>query len=758
MSEVAVLLEMALQSHRDGDLAAAAALYRQVLEQSPEQPDALALLGTLMAQTGDDEQAEALLLRALTREPDLPVALTNLADLYQRHGRSDAAAELMERAVRLSPDDPAILGNAAYLLWQNGRIAEARVAATQALAADPRMTQALNVSGLCALADGDLPAARRALDAALEIDPDYVEALINRSRIFMAEENLEGALESLVRAAGLRPESAPVWLLIADCLTHFGRYSDAHGVFAHARSLEPQDLDILRAWAGMLLRSGNPEAAGQCAQEGLLQAPADAGLLSLQGQARITVGDLSAGLASLRRAVSADPAFVPGRDLLAQHLAVSLGDGEAARAELLTLSRQAPGSALHSVWLRSLAADPEMDSEALAAAHREFAMLFPPRVVDDRTGPSVGEVSPRLRVGFVCADWGGAAARHVLAPLLARQAELDWTARVFDLSCTKEAGDDPGAEWRVAVGDLEEAALAARIAAERLDVLIDLAGHGPGTRPSLFRYRMAPAQGGWIGPGVDWENGLTELDFVLADDRVVRPEEAVLLRGQRLSLPTALCFEGGLDSAAPTPLPAERTGSVTFGYQGDLALVGPETVTDWAALLLAVPGSRLAVAAPQLEYADSRSRITTLFTAAGVAPERLTLSGLADAEGRVRFYAGIDLAVTPYPADCGVETAEALWMGVPLVAVDGDRPAGRHAAALLRAAGFGDLVVADRAARLARYQALAADLPALAQWRAGARQQMAGSVLCDGSRYVRTVIQALRMVTGHTADGASGHG
>lgn len=758
MSEVAVLLELALQSHRDGELDVAADLYRRVLTQEPEQPDALALLGTLAAQTGDDEQAEALLLRALTREPDLPAALTNLADLYQRQGRVDAAADLMDRAVRLSPDDPAILGNAAYLFWQNGRMTEARRAADQALAVAPQMTQALNIRGLCALGEGDLQGARQALDAALTADPEYVEALVNKSRISVAEGNLEEALESLIRAAQLRPDSAPLWLLIADCLTQFGRYSDAHGVFAHARSLDPQDLDILRAWAGMLLRSGNPQAAEQCAQEGLLQAPADAGLLSLQGQARITMGDLSAGLARLRRAVSADPAFVPGRDLLAQHLAVSLGDGEAARAELLSLSRQEPGSALHSAWLRSLAADPEMDSERVAAAHREFAMLFPPRTVAEGNSLPAGEVFSSLRVGFVCADWGGAAARYVLTPLLARQAELNWTARVFDLSSTKQAGDDPGPEWRVAVGDLEEAALATRIAADRLDVLIDLTGHGAGGRPSLFRYRMAPAQGGWIGPGVDWENGLTELDFVLADDRVLRPEEAALLRGQRLPLPTALCFEGGLEAVAPSPLPAERTGMVTFGYQGDLALVGPETVTDWSALLLAVPGSRLAVAAPQLEYADSRARITTLFTAAGIAAERLILSGLADAEGRVRFYAGIDLAVTPYPADSGAETAEALWMGVPLVAVDGDRPAGRHAAALLRAAGFGDLVVADRAARLTRYQALAADLPALAQWRAGARQQMAGSVLCDGSRYGRTVIQALRMVTGQTADGASGHG
>lgn len=758
MSEVAVLLELALQSHREGDLDQAATLYRQVLAHEPDQPDALALLGTVAAQTGDDEQAESLFLQALTREPDLPVALTNLADLYQRRGRPEAALELMERALRLSPDDPAVLGNAAYLFWQNGRVMDARRVAKQALAVDPRMTQALNVSGLCALSDGDIPAARQALDAALAVDPTYVEALVNKSRVCLAEENLEGTLEALIRAAELRPESSVLWLMIADCLTQFGRFTDAHGVFAHARSLDPQDPDILRAWAGMLLRSGNPEAAGQCAQEGLLQAPDDAGLLSLQGQARITLGDLSEGLTSLKRAVAADRGFVPGRDLLAQHLAISLGDGAAARAELLELSRQAPGSALHSAYLRSLAADPAMDSEALAAAHREFSMLFPSRQRerDDRGTPVAG--AARLRVGFVCADWGGAAARYVLAPLLVRQAELDWTAHVFDLASPGDGTVDPEMPWRSPAGGLDDAALADRIVAERLDVLIDLAGHGAGAQPSLFRYRMAPCQGGWIGPGADWENGLPELDFVLADDRVLLPQEASLLRGQRLPLPTALCYEGAVETAEVTPLPARSPGAVTFGYQGDLALIGPEVVAEWAGLLQAVPDSRLSLAAPQLEYADSRARITAILRGAGISESRLWLGGLADAEGRARFYAGVDLALAPFPADNGVETAEALWMGVPVVAVEGDRPAGRHAAAILRAAGFADLVVADRAAAVARYRALATDLTALAEWRVQARQRMGGSVLCDGPRYARTVIQALRMVTGHTEDGASGHG
>lgn len=758
MSEVAVLLELALQSHREGDLDQAATLYRQVLDREAEQPDALALLGTVAAQTGDDEQAEALFLRALARESDLPVALTNLADLYQRRGRPEAALELMERAVSVSPEDSVILGNAAYLFWQNGRVADARRAAEQALVSDPQMTQALNVVGLCALSEGDSATARQALEAALAVDPTYVEALVNKSRVCLAEENLEGALESLIRAAELRPESPALWLMIADCLTQFGRFTDAHGVFAHARSLDPQDPDILRAWAGMLLRSGNPEAAEQCAQEGLLQAPDDAGLLSLQGQARITLGELSEGLASLKRAVSVDREFVPGRDLLAQHLAVSLGDGAAARAELLVLSRQAPGTALHSAYLHSLSADPAMDSEALAAAHREFAMLFPSRQLGtgDLTAPVAG--ASRLRVGFVCADWGGVAARYVLTPLLARQAELDWTAHVFDLASPWNGAVDPEMPWRSPVGGLDGMALAARIAAEQVDVLIDLAAHGAGAQPSLFRYRMAPSQGGWIGPGADWENGLSELDFVLADDRVLLPQEACLLRGQRLPLPTALCYEGGLEMAAVTPLPAQRTGGVTFGYQGDLALIGPDVVAEWAGLLQALPDSRLSLAAPQLEYADSRARITAILRGAGIAESRLWLGGLADAEGRARFYAGVDLALTPFPADNGVETAEALWMGVPVVAVEGDRPAGRHAAAIVRAAGFPDLVVADRAAAVARYRALATDLTALAAWRAQARQQMQGAVLCDGARYARTVIQALRMVTGHTEAGASGHG
>ncbi|MCX7932893.1 MAG: hypothetical protein N2588_10155, partial [Rhodovarius sp.] len=108
-------------------------------------------------------------------------------------------------------------------------------------------------------------------------------------------------------------------------------------------------------------------------------------------------------------------------------------------------------------------------------------------------------------------------------------------------------------------------------------------------------------------------------------------------------------------------------------------------------------------------------------------------------------YNGIDIALDPFPYTGGLTALEALYMGVPLIALAGSSFAGRHALSHLTHAGLADWVSEDEDGYVARAIAAAADLPALAALRAGLRERLSTSPLMDAPRFGRHLAQALRL-------------
>jgi protein O-GlcNAc transferase len=107
-------------------------------------------------------------------------------------------------------------------------------------------------------------------------------------------------------------------------------------------------------------------------------------------------------------------------------------------------------------------------------------------------------------------------------------------------------------------------------------------------------------------------------------------------------------------------------------------------------------------------------------------------------------YGGIDIALDPFPYTGGLTVCEALWMGVPVLALAGDSFCGRHAASHLGNVGLEDWVAATPEAYVAQAIARAQDLPALAVLRAGLRDRVAASPLTDAPRFGRSLAAALR--------------
>jgi predicted O-linked N-acetylglucosamine transferase (SPINDLY family) len=185
---------------------------------------------------------------------------------------------------------------------------------------------------------------------------------------------------------------------------------------------------------------------------------------------------------------------------------------------------------------------------------------------------------------------------------------------------------------------------------------------------------------------------------------------------------------------------------VTFGSFSNPGKIGPQVAEPWARILKRVPGSRLLLKYKGFDDPVNADRINAMFAAQGIEPERIVLEGDSPQSELLECYGRVDVALDPFPYGGGVTTLEALWMGVPVVTRPGETFAGRHALTHLSTVGLTETVARDLDHYVDLAVGFAEDLPALAAIRAGLRDRMAASPVCDGRRFTADLLQILRDV------------
>ena len=199
-----------------------------------------------------------------------------------------------------------------------------------------------------------------------------------------------------------------------------------------------------------------------------------------------------------------------------------------------------------------------------------------------------------------------------------------------------------------------------------------------------------------------------------------------------------------LSSAEVGPLPAKTPGAISFGSFNNMTKVNLRVIALWGELLRRLPASRLVLKTRELGDSAMRQRILSLFAVEGIAAERVVLTGYSPHPELLKAYNGIDIALDPFPYSGGLTTIEALWMGVPVVTLGGDRFASRHSLSHLNVVGLGELVADGPEDYLRIAQDLSHDLTRLAATRAGLRNRLSASPLLKSVQFTRALEAAFR--------------
>lgn len=562
-----------------------------------------------------------------------------------------------------------------------GRAEEAAASYREALALDPDFAKAANNLGALRQLAGDLAQAMQYYEQAVRADPELFQALINLADLHKRLGSAARALPWLRKALDREPRHPDLNCALVEALLYLYRLDEALEQGRIALEVAPQ---YERAHFGM----GN--------------------VLQAMGRARESE-------ASLREALRLKPDFAAARSNLLFYLHYHRGN----------------------------------EPETLYAEHREWNRLHAlglPRL----HGPALDARARNrpLRIGYLSPNLHRHSVAYFLEPLL--EAHDRGAFRIHAYSNASSADEvterlKARCDAWLDVFDMDDEALARRIAADRIDILVDLAGHTAGGRMGVFARKPAPVQASWLGyPDT---TGLDAMDWRFSDAIADPPGEADRHCSERLLRLDQgfLCYrppEVAPDVADP---PSARSGHVTFGSFNNLAKLTPEQLTLWARLLARVPGSRMLIKAHGLGSEAVQRAMRDRFAAEGMAADRVTL---LDAERAVRHhlerYAEMDIALDSFPYHGTTTTFEALWMGVPVVVLEGRAHVSRVGVSILRRLGLDELVARDAEDYIAKAAALAADPERLRGLRAGLRGRMRGSPLMDAAAFTRSIEAAFR--------------
>jgi protein O-GlcNAc transferase len=376
-------------------------------------------------------------------------------------------------------------------------------------------------------------------------------------------------------------------------------------------------------------------------------------------------------------------------------------------------------------------------AEAEARGPEALRALVPPRAPRRQRQPG-----DPLRVAYLSAHFAQA---NYMGPVWALINHHDRaTHKVFLLSDApiRAPFPDYAADKADTVADISTASdadLTQWIAAQQIDLLVDLSGYSYRPRLSLFASRPAPAVATWFNMYAT--SGLPGIDFIIGDHHVVRAGEEAFYSETVLRLPQSyLTFTPWEGRPPVAPSPAAGGAPFTFGSLVSLYKITNPVVEAWCAILQGAPEARLILANGDMKSLENRRHLIERFACRGIEPGRIVLRDPAPHEQFLRYYDEIDLALDSFPYSGGTTTMEALWQGVPvLTQAEGGWPA-RTTGTLLESAHLNEFCCRGVAQYVEKGIALAGTASErLAALRPRLRDSLRGAPALDGAALARAM-------------------
>ena len=706
-------------------------------------------LGNLKFKEGLWAEALACCEQALAIEPGLEQAWLQKARCLVRLDQWMPAREAFAQTLRLNPKNYSAWLEAGHLCKQMGELVQAALSYQRAIDVEPQRYEALLGMARVLALQGQQPVSDQAYSDAVRAAEASGQDKVRQVHHLMGQYLLEmGHAVAAVRcfrqalqccSASDVDDAAEIQMDAAIALLRIGRREEALAMLSQASGASREA--TLARLAMLSFRQNLWQEAIEVSRRNVALHPQSATSLWNLAHLLSECWQMDEADRVLQQAEAIEP--MPGAQALRAAMAGRTGDVDRTLALYLDLARNKDpqGAYASSAAMSSLYSD-KLSAQEVADLHRQ---LFAPLGQGARAADSFSRAplpGRRLRVGLVSADFHHQHPVNIFMQPVLR--ELDKSRIEMFVYFTGDSHDEQTAlarsraeHWRE-VATLNVAQLAKRIDADAIDVLMDLAGHTGQHRMRLFGQRAAPVQLTYLGyPG---STGVPNMDGIIGD-AIVTPESGDPLCSEKVyRLPgVVFCYAPETDYPLPNFSPEMAQRPLTFASFNNVPKLTPRTLSLWARVLQAVPGSRLLLKAPSFSDPGAIRIFGERLQALGVDLARVEFRGPVGLTDMMAEYADVDIALDPVPYNGGTTSLQAMWMGVPVLTQMGSHFVSRMGASFMTAAGLSDWVSVDDEDYVRIACAKAADRQALLELKRGLRARLQANPAWDAVAHTRAL-------------------
>jgi protein O-GlcNAc transferase len=647
------------------------------------------------------------------------------------------------RILEISAGDPYALQLLGVAELVSNNFADALLHFDAALAAAPDSPALLENRAIALRALERFAEAEATFERGLALAPQSGTLRINLARLRVAQERFEDAIQLFGETGALVLEQPDTAQEYARALRGRGRAADAVQILRAAAGRFPGHPNICIELGNALSEAGDPAGAVPYFREFIRANPEVAAAHVNLGTAFVGLGQLDAAAESYQNAIAIDPKLAVAIGYLGN---AELMRGNAAKA--VALYRQALSIApldanTHRHLLLAMLYDPSASSMSAYSEAIEFVARHAPPKTLPRPGRAEAS-GARIKIGYLTSDLYNHPVARSVGPII-----LAHDRRRFEIHIYSDTlvSDEVTARFKNAVdgwheltGDTNES-VAEKIRVEKIDILVCVAGRFDGNRPLVAAWKPAHVH---LSLGDVATSGNPACDYIFADHTLVPKDSKESFVETIFRLPTYFLHEPIAQAPVPGPTPSDVSGVITFGCLNNPAKVTDAVLELWVRLLAETPTSRLLLKYKNhYSVASVVARIEAACRSGGIDPARVLIRGSLDATAaHLAHYDAIDVALDPFPFSGSTASFEALWMGVPVVTLPGEKMVSRWTAAMLVALGQRDWIARDRDDYIAIAQRLAADTAARTALRVGLRDRLQHSKLCDIAARTRQIERA----------------
>jgi len=719
-------------------------------------------IGTQLKLTGNLPEAEASYKEALTFNDKYQDAYYNLGVLYGELAEVEKATQCYLKALECNPLYADAHCNLGVIRKEQRRLAEARQHYLCALMTKPNfdlvkanLAIVLIDLGALAKAEGNLALASECFNEALLHQPFHSEAYFNLGVLYSEVQMHAKAVYFYTMAIHFQP-------------AHSRALNNLGITYKNLDNMEKAVECFNRCFAACDPGAAEPN-------------PVLVHALNNMGMIHMLVGRHDEALHYFQQTIQVDPTYAAAYN----NMGVVLRDeGKVKEAialydKCIALCRDLPERLAHHNKLLAANYDTSLTVADIQRLHLEWGREFCKHTAPHcwRNWANTKDRDRRIVIGYVSPDFFYHSVSYFIHSVLLYHNHENFKVVCF---ANQQRSDEKTARFRQLadvwheIADKNTAQVCRLVVQEEVDILVDLTGHTSNHRLDVFSCKPAPLQFTWIGyPNT---TGLPTVDYRFTDAYTDPPETTdageyseTLLRLD----PCFLCYnpdsppfwetyphptgpdlqriarEQQLQQMHPDPVPPPclRTGFVTVGTFNSISKVTKEVAEVWSRILKEVPEMRVVLKSKPLVCERVRNDMVALFTAHGIAADRIHCAGLIPVHNaHLSAYNEMDICLDCWPYAGTATSCEALYMGCPLVTLKGAHHCQNVGVSLLNTIGLPELITQTTDEYVRVVVALARDKDRMAKYRREIRTKMLQSPLCDGARYVKQVEGHFRAV------------